>query len=233
MMLLFKKGVKHLFARLGLDIRLIRRHKQIISPEILDAVRYNQQASMDAFYSNPERVRKYIQQDMAHFYDHVLELLDTEIEHWEGKRILDMGCGTGELLRLIHQQHPSCQLFGLEFSRAALTLAQANLPDGHFSWFDIYEPINGQYDLVICTEVLEHLLDPENALQRVLSAIAPEGMAFLSVPDGRQDAFAGHIHYWSPESWLLFLQKHAVDWTIQTGTFHAGTKNYAVIRSLS
>lgn len=229
-MLLLKRGIKNLFSRLGLDIRIIRKHKLIISPEILDAVRYNQQASMDAFYGDPNRVQKYIQQDMQHFYDHVLDLLEEETADWAGKRILDLGCGTGELLRLIRQRHPTCEITGLEFSNNALSCARKNLPEGNFAWFDVYEPISGQFEVVMCTEVLEHLLYPERALQSLLSTIAPDGFALITVPDGRQDAFAGHIHYWSPESWLLFLQKHTNGWRVQTGTFHFGTKNFALIR---
>lgn len=45
------------------------------------------------------------------------------------------------------------------------------------------DAIPGQYDVVCCLEVLEHLVDPLAALERVRTAVGPGGRLFVSLPD--------------------------------------------------
>ncbi len=85
-------------------------------------------------------------------------------------------------------------------------------------------------------DVLEHLLYPDRALRHLMDMVAPEGTLMLAVPNGRYDHFAGHINFWSPESWRVFLEVNSPGWQIETGVTGngrlAGTQhvNYAILR---
>jgi len=57
---------------------------------------------------------------------------------------------------------------------AGLRFLQANLET---------DPLPGPYDVVICMEVLEHLLDPLGALKKLAAAATPGGRLFVSLPE--------------------------------------------------
>jgi SAM-dependent methyltransferase len=47
-----------------------------------------------------------------------------------------------------------------------------------------FEPITGQFDTVICINVLEHVVDEQQALANIAQALAPGGRAVVLVPQG-------------------------------------------------
>ena len=88
-------------------------------------------------------------------------------------------------------------------SDSALELCRKNNPRIRFEKGDLYSPRQERCDLVLCIDTLEHLEYPERAIRNLLG----NGIVCLVVPNGRQDTFEGHIHYWSPESFRLFLEQ--------------------------
>jgi hypothetical protein len=58
--------------------------------------------------------------------------------------------------------------------------------------------------------------------------LANEGVLVVTVPDGRNDTFLGHINFWSPESWKIFIEAQCKDFKYETGQVDGGA-NYAFI----
>lgn len=58
------------------------------------------------------------------YYGRVVELL----ELGGGEHILEVGCGSGLVIRQIMERHPSCRVDGLDFSRLMLARARRNNP---------------------------------------------------------------------------------------------------------
>ncbi len=85
---------------------------------------------------------------------------------------------------------------------------------------NIYDSLENTYDIIFCTEVLEYLINPEDALKNLISAMKPGGYLFLTVPNGRIDDFEGHINFRGPESWNIFVQKQAQEYKVETGDIH-------------
>src|SRR4051812_20318733 len=79
--------------------------------------------------------------------------------------ILEVGCGQGEKLRaLVNRFHPK-QYFGIDVAPNALKIAEANLPGGVFEVADIQTAApNIKADLIVCSNVLEHIPDDQAAL---------------------------------------------------------------------
>lgn len=83
----------------------------------------------------------------------------------------------------------------------------------------LLEAVEEKYDVIFCTEVLEHMANPTEALLSMFQHLSDTGVLVLTVPDGRQDhhsagriredgsAYWGHVNFWSPESWPCFLQQ--------------------------
>ena len=62
-----------------------------------------------------------------------------------------------------------------------------------------------QFDLVLATEVLEHLRRPAEALMALRVLCAPGGRVVITVPDGARDDWEGHVNFWSEDELRVFL----------------------------
>lgn len=151
----------------------------------------------------------------------------------ENCTIADFGCGTGVLVNKLKTDFPRIYVVGYDFSASKIKRCQEfyKINPSCFRQGDIYNSTNKKYDVIIATEVLEHLENPAKALKNLFSTLNVEGRLFVTVPNGRTDTYQGHIHFWSPESWTLFVNKeigHLCD--IQIGML--AEKNYALIRKI-
>ena len=126
------------------------------------------------------------------------------------KAVLDIGCGTGGLLRAIHEQRTAAKLFGLDLSEVMIALARAKLRNADLRVGDSehlpYE--NDAFDLVTCTFSFHHYPNPEGVLaevHRVLHAGGRLIMADPSIFPPLRQAFNvltrfssdGGVHYYS------------------------------------
>jgi 2-polyprenyl-3-methyl-5-hydroxy-6-metoxy-1,4-benzoquinol methylase len=147
------------------------------------------------------------------------ELVDVTLENdmtYEGKSVADVGCGMAYLFRRIGQIGQPQKMVGFDTYEDILPLAKMISPSADYEAKGVFE-MRGSYDVVFCMEVLEHMVDPGKAVLKLLEATNPGGHLVLSVPNGRLDfqsagliredggSYWGHIHFWSPESWKLFL----------------------------
>jgi len=106
-----------------------------------------------------------------------------------GKRVLDMGAGTQQYRALFDHgnSYESCDL-----ERGFHGSARPDIVA------DIYAiPVeSGTFDVVLMTQVLEHLEFPVKGLSEVHRVLRADGVLFLSVPQGAGDHFAPH-HYFN------------------------------------
>jgi len=58
--------------------------------------------------------------------------------------------------------------------------------------------------------------------------VKDKGILLITVPNGRNDTFAGHINFWSPESWDVFIEENSGGLEFSTGKVES-TLLYAVI----
>lgn len=98
------------------------------------------------------------------------------------RRVLEVGCGEGLVIRYLARRLPGVRIDGVELDARALERARLHCPDASLVRGDVCElPVRrGAYDLVLCLEVLEHLGDPARALRELRRA--SRGGCLLSVP---------------------------------------------------
>ena len=87
----------------------------------------------------------------------------------ETSNILDVGCGEGFMLKLIHENHPKSKLIGCDLSPKAIEKAKIILPNFDFYVSDGYciDFPDKTFDVVVCTEVLEHVYEPAKMLAEI------------------------------------------------------------------
>jgi 2-polyprenyl-3-methyl-5-hydroxy-6-metoxy-1,4-benzoquinol methylase len=116
-----------------------------------------------------------------------------------GRRLLDVGAADGLLSRLLTER--GWKVTGLEADPAAAAagavhcerMIQADLDAG-------IPPLPGEFDAIVCADVLEHLRDPAGALVALRRALAPDGVVVISIPNVahlwiRLSLLAGRFHY--------------------------------------
>jgi SAM-dependent methyltransferase/GT2 family glycosyltransferase len=99
-----------------------------------------------------------------------------------GVRALDVGCGHGFLLDEARDR--GYEVEGLEPSGAAAAYARdaLGLPVREVP-LELADLEREQYDLVVLTDVLEHLADPVAAIERCAELLAPDGALVVATPD--------------------------------------------------
>ena len=114
-------------------------------------------------------------------------------------RILDIGSGTGDLAAEIRNAFPAAELLGLDVSAAAVEEAARKVPTASFRQRDLIsepepEPEHrGWATHAVCSEVLEHVEEPEALLANARSYLAPGCNLIVTVPAGPMSAFDRHI----------------------------------------
>jgi len=120
-------------------------------------------------------------------------------------RLLDLGCGTGATISLVKEARAVAWAGGVELDGPSAVAARAVcdrlwVGDATTQAFDA-EIAPASLDLVLCLDVLEHLVDPWAMIRRLSPLIAPAGRLILSVPNIRnwkfiwRLAFGGDFHY--------------------------------------
>lgn len=128
-------------------------------------------------------------------------------------RILDVGCGQGDLLAEARRRFPRAELAGLDGSVAGLELARRRVPDAKLQRTDfeadpLPEALHGFATHAVCSEVLEHLDKPEVILENVRALLAPGGRLIVTVPGGPRSAFdvhIGHRRHYGPQQLAALL----------------------------
>jgi methionine biosynthesis protein MetW len=117
-----------------------------------------------------------------------------------GARVLDVGCGTGSVSRLV-MDACHCTVFGIEpdADRAAAASANGIEIVGAQLTEDLI-PRLGLFDVVLFADVLEHLVDPFEALQLAQKFLRVRGAIVASLPNiahwtVRLDLLHGHFDY--------------------------------------
>lgn len=195
----------------------------------ISAIEFNSPEQAEEQWSKIGNVKKFFSSSVESFNQEIIRILEQKNIDLRNKKIADIGCGTGQLLKLIAINYNPSHCVGMDFSMSAIKIAQKIYPEAIYKQHNIYNPIHDKFYLITCTEVLEHLLDPEIALRNLLDALEESGWLFITVPDGRKDYFEGHINFWSPESWEHFIMKNSDNCRFECGKI--GRQNlYALLQ---
>lgn len=108
-------------------------------------------------------------------------------------RLLEIGCGTGATVALVKSEREVVWAGGVEISEAAAAAARAHCDRvwcASIEREEIERDIaKGSLDLILCLDVLEHLVDPWSVVKRISPLLAPDGRLIASIPNIRNWKF--------------------------------------------
>lgn len=139
--------------------------------------------------------------------------------------VLDAGCGEGFTLARLQKEKIGKVHEGIEYDETAIELGRKTYPKVYIRKGDIYKlPYkSNSFDLVICTEVLEHLENPKKAYRELIRV--SKKYILLSVPNEpfftlqRMARFQNilhfgahpeHIQHWSARAFTKFVKVRGV-----------------------
>jgi len=103
-----------------------------------------------------------------------------------GLKVLDVGCGSGvhgAELKRIHGH----EVFGVDLSASSIQKAKTRLAEAYVA--DVTQPERypffgrQQFDVIVFSDILEHLYDPADVLARHIALLAPGGKILISLPN--------------------------------------------------
>ncbi len=142
------------------------------------------------------------------------------------KSVLDVGCGEGFTLNRLEGEGIGKKLEGVDFNKNAIEIGKKLHPDLTLKVSSIYnlEYKNNSFDLVMATEVLEHLEEPKKGLRELIRV--SKKYILLSVPNepffmaanflrGKNLRRWGndieHIQHWSAKSFELWVRSYGLE----------------------
>lgn len=149
----------------------------------------------------------------------------------DGLDVVEVGSGGGHVLRMFR----GARLTAIDVSDVFLAMARKNLAGydvrfikGEVDKLDLPE---ASFDRILCTEVLEHCVDPEAILAAMARLLRPGGVAVITVPNDPlilglkgfvrrtpigyvlrdRIEWGGdvyHLHKWTPDQFSRLLERH-------------------------
>jgi SAM-dependent methyltransferase len=124
-----------------------------------------------------------------------------------GTRWLDYGCGNGGLVRWLRERTPA-QAVGFEEGWIADAARSHGIP----ILSDAELEAAGPFDVITALEVLEHVLDPKAAIERIARLLAPGGFFFYTT--GNAVRHAGRLPQWGyvvPDIHVSFYEPRTME----------------------
>ena len=115
---------------------------------------------------------KYANRNPLHqfFLGRFFDAVAARVKSVKKDHVLEFGCGEGFFLQQLHERGIFFKdLLGIDLRGDAVAEAQKRFPRYRFSQVDLFslDPQEKRFDLVIASEVIEHLFEPEKALDHL------------------------------------------------------------------
>jgi ubiquinone/menaquinone biosynthesis C-methylase UbiE len=144
------------------------------------------------------------------------------LQHWldhglppkgSGARLLDLGCGTGHQMAELRGR--GFEVTGVDGSAEMLDHARANNPDAEIHQADVsHLPLaDGNFDYILCIEVLRYLKTPERCIAEMARVLRPGGVALATAtPRFNLNGYAlvNRVALALPQRKLTRLKQHFV-----------------------
>ena len=171
----------------------------------------------------------------------------------EIKAVLEVGCGSGVFLSELKNKYPGVEVWGIEIESKAAAIAKklgkilvgpaekklTQCPKKHF-------------DLVVCNDVLEHMVDPYSFLNQLKPHFTKEGRILASIPNVRNfhnlkevllrkdwqykdDGILDrtHLRFFTKKSMIAMFEEQGYEIEKIEGINHTGSRTFKLLNLLT
>ncbi len=156
------------------------------------------------------------------------------MERLDAVSVLDVGCGPGELILALSERHPGLRLTGVDLSAEVIDANRRTLSFAEFDFLDLEKGyLNQTFDLVICSEVIEHLNDWRVGVGHLAAMVRPGGHLIVTCPTGvihKTEEAWGHVEHPKPEELASVARENGLDPLTLTNW---GFPSYRLLKTLT
>jgi trans-aconitate 2-methyltransferase len=165
----------------------------------------------------PERYEQFKKERYQPF-DDLVSLISVR----SGLRVIDLGCGTGELTARLADLLPESDVLGVDSSAEMLARAEALTRRGLRFEQRAVENVTGAWDLVFSHAVIQWVNDHVSLVPRLLSLVAPGGQLAVQVPSNfahpthliyeelaHEEPFWSGLDHWERDWPVLTIDRYA------------------------
>jgi len=166
---------------------------------------------------NPDRYHQFQSQRAAPF-DDLVALIKIRV----GLRVVDLGCGTGELTRRLADMLPESDMVGIDSSPEMLARAESQARPGLRFEQGSIESVGGTWDLVFSHAAVQWVDDHQTLIPRLFGLVRPGGQLVVQIPSNHnhpthrlitqiasESPFREALHGWTRQSPVLSIEDYA------------------------
>lgn len=133
---------------------------------------------MDKLYNSRNPIVKFI-------HTNRLEQIVKNIPQKNGLKILDAGCGEGHLIERLLLKNKGNTYFGIDIEEVALRKAKRRCSYSTFIRMNLANIgfDDELFDLIVCSEVLEHLYEYEVVIKELIRVLKKDGYLIITFPN--------------------------------------------------
>ncbi len=106
--------------------------------------------------------------------------------NYKNIKILDLGCGPGELISELTKKFSNIEVTGIDFSEKMLEISNKRNPSAKHIKMDtanLYE-LEDQYDIIVCTHSLPYYKEPKNVFKELHRVLKSNGKILVGFASG-------------------------------------------------
>lgn len=131
------------------------------------------------------------------------------------KNIVDVGCGSGQLIQKISKNIQGLSLTGFDVSQKIIDINKDNYKDAAFHCLNLNEDvvIDKKFEMVICCEVIEHLRNWEKSIETLSKLAVSGGYVLITTQEGKiykHHEALGHLKHFDKKEIEEQLKKNGM-----------------------
>ena len=167
-------------------------------------------------------------------YRDILKHVSVKLCRFPQASVLEVGTGSGFLLQILEDKYPEATIHGLEYDPRLVEitrskLKRAQIVEGNAESFEI----KTKFDVIVSSQVIEHLFHPESMLDCVHRHLKPGGIFVMTTPNlgclsarvmGKKwhGYRSDHVALKTFQQWVEFVESHGFTTRFAGSTFFSG-----------
>lgn len=165
----------------------------------------------------------------------ILDIVRKLAKNNQSFSLLEIGSGAGFLMTFLEAEYPNAKLTGVEYDERLIPVIKskvkrAKIVQGNAEEFNFE---NEKFDLIVSLQVIEHLYEPEQMIERVKKHLKPGGTFVYTTPNPEglgaklmKDKWHGyredHVSMKGVDEWKALTEKHGFKAVYCGSTFFTG-----------